>query len=300
MVGLGLTLFGASVTYLIWSFLESPRQASFGRSGVAGILLMLAAAALLGFHVAPATLFITPIAWTGYILAVDAAVFSLRGKSLLNNARAEFGWMAALSVGLWLVFEAYNLRLLNWEYRGLPENSLVRTFGYLWSFATIWPAILETTELLLATRFREKQARPVLIPSGPLILLGAALLILPAALPQAAGSYLFGMVWLGFAFLLDPLNGRAGRSSIIGDLRRSDHARLQALLAAGLICGFSWEFWNYWSDAKWVYIFPISQHTKIFEMPALGYLGFSPFAVEVFAMYVYAAGKLRIPYYEVR
>jgi hypothetical protein len=37
------------------------------------------------------------------------------------------------------------------------------------------------------------------------------------------------------------------------------------------------------------------QNVKIFEMPAPGYLGFPPFAVECFVMYGSAAGLLARP-----
>jgi hypothetical protein len=51
------------------------------------------------------------------------------------------------------------------------------------------------------------------------------------------------------------------------------------------VCGILWEFWNYWAGARWIYVFPLAQHWKLFEMPAPGFLGFPPFAVECFAMY---------------
>ena len=47
--------------------------------------------------------------------------------------------------------------------------------------------------------------------------------------------------------------------------------------------------------AKWHYIFPMFQQWKIFEMPAPGYLGFLPFALECFVMYVSASALLRAP-----
>jgi hypothetical protein len=55
------------------------------------------------------------------------------------------------------------------------------------------------------------------------------------------------------------------------------------------VCGWLWEFWNNWAAAKWHYVFPIGQGWKIFEMPAPGYLGFLPFALECFVMYVTAS-----------
>ena len=56
-----------------------------------------------------------------------------------------------------------------------------------------------------------------------------------------------------------------------------------------------WEFWNYWSRAKWHYTVPIMEHLKIFEMPVPGYLGFPAFALECFTMYVFVAPALVTP-----
>ena len=41
--------------------------------------------------------------------------------------------MAALSIPLWLIFEAYNLRLKNWEYVGVPLPWPLAYLGYGWS-----------------------------------------------------------------------------------------------------------------------------------------------------------------------
>ncbi|MBI3698138.1 MAG: hypothetical protein HY238_25295 [Acidobacteria bacterium] len=299
MTVLGTALFAASMGCLGWRFLRAPRWGPFPAYGIAGVGLMLAAALLVAWKVWLAAVFLTPMVWTGYILAVDAAVFAVRGRSLLMSNREAFGWMALLSIPLWLIFEAYNLRLQNWRYEGLPESLLLRLPGYLWSFATIWPGVLETADLLLATQSHPAPRRPLSFPGRLLALAGALQIVIPPLLPAAAGGYLFGLVWMGFAFLLDPLNCEAGRASIVGDLRHGNRRRLGALLAAGVICGFVWEFWNSWATAKWVYIFPILQQAKIFEMPLPGYLGFPTFGVEGFAMYVYVTGRLRVPYYEV-
>ena len=68
--------------------------------------------------------------------------------------------------------------------------------------------------------------------------------------------------------------------------------RLKNLIWSGFLCGVLWEFWNYWSRAKWHYTVPIMEHTKLFEMPLPGYLGFPAFAVECFTMYVFTRGVL--------
>ena len=94
----------------------------------------------------------TPIAWTGYILLVDGIIYKLRGSSWLTTNRREFVFLAIVSIPLWVVFEGYNLLIKNWYYINLPENLIVRYFGYAWAFATISPGIFQTAELVAVLR----------------------------------------------------------------------------------------------------------------------------------------------------
>ena len=113
------------------------------------------------------------------------------------------------------------------------------------------------------------------------------MLIVPFVVPREVARYLAAPVWLGFIFLLDPINARLGGESLFVDLRSGRRDRLINLSVAGLICGVLWEFWNFWARAKWHYTVPILEHLKIFEMPVPGYLGFPAFALECFTMYVF-------------
>jgi hypothetical protein len=213
----------------------------------------------------------------------------LRGESPLGTRPRAFFKLAFWSLPLWLIFEAYNLRLQNWAYVGLPANPLLQGLGYIWSFATIWPAILGTADFLEALGwFHSKAKRPFVFgPTGhfTFILFGMVLVVAPLLVPVSIGQYLFGAVWVGFVLLLDPLNYWARSPSLLGDLAAGRTARIYSLLVSGLICGVLWEFWNYWAAAKWLYVFPIMQDWKIFEMPIAGYVGFAPFALECFVMF---------------
>lgn len=235
----------------------------------------------------------TPIAWTGFILFADAWIWKRRGESPLRNDRAEMVFLALASIPLWVVFELYNkYTLWNWHYIGLPETLLVRYFGYAWAFATISPAILIAAELVGAIRDRRAPAYrrilPARVPFDRLAwisaLAGLAMLLWPIVHPS---PWLAAPVWLGFIFLLDPINAHNGAESLRGDLKANHPWRLVNLLLAGLACGILWEFWNYWAKSKWVYTVPVPPNIKIFEMPLAGYLGFPAFAVEVFVMYVF-------------
>jgi hypothetical protein len=262
--------------------------------GWVGILVMLISEVAMLQRVEPFATWHTPIAWTGYILFIDALVWKRRGSSWLRNAPAELLFMACVSVPIWVIFEVYNKFFIrNWYYVGLPETLLFRYIGYVWSFATILPAIFVTGDLVSSLRdrraptFRVDPPEPEALTTARrgMIVGGAAMLILPIVYPS---TYLAAPVWLGFIFLLDPLNARAGAESIVGDWSAGRRGRLINLLIAGLVCGLVWECWNFWAKAKWIYNVPIFPEVKLFEMPVAGFGGFPPFAVECFAMYICA------------
>jgi hypothetical protein len=117
-------------------------------------------------------------------------------------------------------------------------------------------------------------------------------LTVPLLVPSQIGAYLFGAVWLGFLFLLEPINLQLGNESLWRDVRGGSYSRIISLLAAGWVCGIFWEFWNYWAQARWVYVFPIWQEWKLFAMPVPGYLGFPPFAAECFVLFAFFAPLL--------
>ncbi len=294
MVKLGVAITAATVTILVAEFLRQRQQRlpGYGWLGLAA----LAGAEFLKFRgVEPVATYFTPLAWSCYILAADAATLALRGRSWLTKRTGEFIRAAVLSLPLWLIFEAYNLRLENWRYVGLPEGLAARWVGYAWSFATIFPAIFVTAEFIRALGWFARPARPIrfsLAAQRAMIAVGFALLMVPLIVPKQLGAYLFAPVWIGFVLLLDPINFQRGWPSLLGDLAEGRRDRLYALLTAGWVCGWLWEFWNWWAGARWEYTVPMFQQWKIFAMPAPGYLGFLPFALECFTMYVFVAGLL--------
>ncbi len=241
----------------------------------------------------------TPIVWTGYILFADALALRLRGHSLIHNRPREALMMAWISVLCWLLFEVYNLRIRNWYYVGVPENPLARDWAYLWSFATIMPGMFETADvleglgLLRNVRTRPTRFSPTLLAAS--FVWGLACVVIPPLLPAHMAPYTFGFVWVGFIFLLEPLNIYLGVESPLGKWEQGDPRPALRLLAAGLIAGFLWEFWNYWATAGWRYTlpWPLDFGVRYFRMPVLGLLGFPPFAWECWAMFQLLKRALR-------
>jgi hypothetical protein len=298
MLKLGIMLTAATVTILVVEFFRARRR-PFPAHGWLGLFALIACEYLMFHGIEPVATYFSPLAWTSYILIADAAIFAISGESRLRGEGRGLLKMAALSVPLWLVFEAYNLRLANWAYVGLPEGRIERWIGYGWAFATITPGIFMTAALIESFGWWAAESRPLRISrttETASAVLGAAMLLVPLMVPQRIAAYLFALVWVGFLFLLEPLNYRLNLPSFEGDFARGYRGRLYSFLAAGWVCGWLWEFWNYWARTGWIYTFPIGQQWKIFQMPAPGYLAFPVYALECFAMYVFGAWLLSPKY----
>jgi hypothetical protein len=232
-------------------------------------------------------IFFTPLVWTGYILAVDAVVFKISGRSRIAAGAKSFAMLCILSSAYWYVFELFNLFLRNWRYENLPAF-WITAIGMTWAFATIGPGLIETYDLLKALNLLRNRSRPFTIPRklpSVLIVIGAACLISILVVPRDAATYLAVPLWMGFILLLDPINLMRGNESLLGQWQEGRFQNTLCLFVAGLICGVLWEFWNYWAVAKWIYQLPYHAGPKIFEMPLLGYLGFPALAYEYYVFY---------------
>ncbi len=228
-------------------------------------------------------------AWWNYILFADWLVLRLKKTSRLTSNPAGFLSLCAWSTFFWLIFEWFNLFLKNWGYLSVPSQLLIRWTGYAVAFATVLPGIFETYDLLSVLVKRKFEFRGLTEPTKyfpVLTITGLLFLLLPIAYPK----YFFPLVWGGFVFLLEPINYLLNeRESLIFDLKSGSLRRPVLLLLAGGVCGFLWEFWNFWAETKWVYSLPWEwlMKVKLFEMPVAGYLGFPPFALECWSMWVF-------------
>jgi hypothetical protein len=242
---------------------------------------------------------LTPLCWTGFVLAVDG-LLARRGRSWLRRSPSELLLMALVSIPSWLLFEFYDRPRfwsasgpeLWWHYSGLPPWPW-RGFGYAWAFATITPAILLLAELLESASERVVgRGRGGRVPREldlALIVFGAILASIPILWPS---PYFAADVWLAWPLLLDPLNHLLGLPSVLGDLEIGRRARPAALLASGVVCGGLWESWNWLASARWSYTVPFLGGVKLYAMPVLGFLGFAPFALAVFALYQLGRGLI--------
>ncbi len=223
-------------------------------------------------------------AWWPYIFFIDFLLKRKSGKSLIFDNFREFLALIPWSVFIWLIFEWFNLFLKNWHYIHVISSLPLRWLGYFVSFGTVLPGLFLTYQVLMEYGIiKEISVRPLKNPQRvyPIfIILGIIFLVLPVAYPK----YFFPFVWGSFIFLLEPVNHAMGIPSLLREWEKGSFRKFVALLTAGLICGFLWEFWNFWAITKWIYTVPFIGKIKLFEMPVLGFLGFPPFAVECYVM----------------
>jgi hypothetical protein len=264
----------------------SPRHSRFPGHGLAGLLLIAVFWPLnWGLDGARTHWGFFPL-WLGYCLLVDALARRRSGTSLLTRGGWRYAALFAVSVPLWWIFEAINQRTGNWIYLGGEHLS---DLEYAWwaslCFSTVVPAVLGTAEWIAGfgwvRRFRDGPR----FPGGPVArrLLFACGLVMFGAL-MAWPELFFPFVWLSLFFLIDPINAARGRRSILALAARGDWRPVIGLCGGVLVCGFFWEMWNVASWPKWVYSIPYLEFGHVFEMPAFGYLGYPPFALEVFAI----------------
>lgn len=254
---------------------------------LAGLVLLAIAWPLAWFGPSPYSKYTFFPLWLGYILTADGITFWHAGTSLLARNGRRFALLFAFSIPLWWVFEFANQFLGNWRYVQSTQRS---TFAYValasLAFSTVMPAIFVTAELYRSIgnfSFARHWIRVTPSRSGLIAIaaLGLAMFVLSLVFSNVA----FPLVWIGFFLFIDPLNALTGGKSITAQIAEGRWDTILILFMAGITCGFFWEMWNFWSSPKWVYAVPFVGRPKLFEMPLLGYGGYLPFALEIYAFY---------------
>ena len=230
--------------------------------------------------------------WLGYALTLDALTALRRGDSLLTRDPRRYVGLFLISAPAWWLFEALNLRTQNWFYVGREfftdlEYGLLATL----SFSTVMPAVFGAAGWLATFPwFRRPRCGPVIRPTravtGGMFLAGWGMLALLLTWPR----YFFPLMWLAVYFILEPINVWRGHRHLLAWTARGDWRPILTLWGGVLFTAFFWEMWNVFSYPKWVYRVPFVDFWHLFEMPLLGYGGYLPFALELFALYHFIRG----------
>lgn len=223
--------------------------------------------------------------WLGYILLVDALCLITTGTSLSRRLGKRFGLLFLVSVPFWWLFEAANARLDNWTYLLPHDYSFVRyRLEASLAFSTVVPAVFVTAELTRTLAFRRSLIWVSWNPSRSQLrwisLAGGVGFALVLVLPHL----LFPLVWISLFFLFDPISNLIGGRSVSRQVAAGRWDTVLVLFVATLICGFFWEMWNIRAMPKWEYDIAYAEWLRVFEMPILGYGGYLPFGLELYAV----------------
>lgn len=229
----------------------------------------------------------TPL-WLGYIITVSALTCARKRNCLLQNPKAVF-LLFMTSALFWWFFEYLNRFIQNWFYLNVADYTAATYFTLATiSFSTVLPAILSTNELLETFPFwrstfgkyeplkdcgkivnRKDFLKAILITSlVTLLFLG----IFP--------NLLFSIIWMSPLFILCSVRQLLNRENLFSYIAQNNWTPLVTSAIAAMICGFFWEMWNFYSEAKWVYEVPYVNRFHLFEMPILGFTGYIPFGWE--------------------
>jgi len=232
--------------------------------------------------------------WLGYCLTIDGLVFLRTSTSLLTRGWRKYIGLFLISAPVWWLFELLNLRTRNWTYPGAEIfTPLQYAFWTTLSFTTVIPAVFGSAEFFASFGFIKRlKPGPVIATdkrtTSAFFILGWLMLALMLVWPRI----FFPFIWLSPYFILEPVNVWLGNRSLGDWTKTGDWRPVIALWLGVLLTAFFWEMWNYYSYPKWVYHVPWGNWLHIFEMPALGYGGYLPFALELYAIYHLVVGLL--------
>jgi hypothetical protein len=226
--------------------------------------------------------------WLGYCLSMDGLVVWRTGTSMLTRNPRKYTGLFLVSAPGWWIFELFNLRTQNWVYIGAEIFSpLQYAFWTTVSFTTVIPAVFGAAELFASFDFVKRLTKRGLVigtdkrTTVSFFALGWIMLALMLLYPKI----FFPFIWFSIYFILEPINVWLGNRSLAQWTAKGDWRPVIALWFGVLLTAFFWEMWNYYSYPKWVYHVAWGNWLHIFEMPLLGYGGYLPFALELYAIY---------------
>jgi hypothetical protein len=232
--------------------------------------------------------------WLGYCLTIDGLVHLRTGTSLLTRSPRRYAGLFLLSAPVWWLFEALNLITHNWSYLGAQNFSpLAYAFWTTLSFTTVIPAVFGSAELVASFESigrlgRGPRLRGDRLTTWSFFIAGWLMLGLMIAWPQV----FFPFIWISPYFIFEPINIWLGYRSLADWTAQRDWRPVISLWLGVLLTGFFWEMWNFYSYPKWIYQVGWGGWFHVFEMPLLGYGGYLPFSLELYAIYHLVSGLL--------
>jgi hypothetical protein len=277
--------------FFLFTDVHLTRRTAVHTETQANAILAMPRDGLIGAIAREVSVNMTAIAWIGYLILTEGVVARQSPGSPVRRRPHHFATLCLASVFIWCVFDVINFHtgMRAWVYIGMPVRMEDKFLPYFFAFASIVPGMLMSGQVMLnggwfnwARSRNWKMSRWI---KAVACLIGLLMFIWPLIYHNPITNL---TLWTSLVFLLDPINDHFGRPSMFRDLQNGWYGRTLAAFAGGLLCGFLWEFWNYWALTKWTYNLPFLGRwgrLHYFEMPLPGLIGFIPFGLECWVMW---------------
>ena len=227
--------------------------------------------------------------WLSFIVVINAFTHRRKGSCLLTEKPLQLLALFPFSALFWWFFEYLNRFVQNWHYVNVQhftpfEYALHATLA----FSTVLPSVLSVREWFLTFPTIQKGFEHFVPLSVPQPRVAAWLLMSASCLGLfLIGIYpnhLFALLWVAPLMVLLSIQSLSGEKHLFQSIARGDWRLFVTSALAALFCGWFWEMWNMYSEARWIYTIPHVERFRLFEMPLLGYAGYLPFGLQCAAV----------------
>ena len=237
------------------------------------------------------------IHWAGFIVLVNALCVKRCGRSPLTHHTGPFLLTFPASILFWWFFEYLNRYVWNWYYVGVPGISATEyvLFASL-CFSSVLPGVTSVAALLGTFRCFSDDVyagmAKVNVQSGASLAVMSVLSLIGLTGIVFCPQFTYPLLWISplMVFILVQIALR--EQCVLDTLATGNWSLVFRFAIASLVCGLTWETWNYYSMAKWIYAVPYVHRFQVWEMPLVGFGGYLPFGMECAAVAAWISPKL--------